>query len=222
MLLAIETTDRGGSVALARGERMVELHYEESDRNHSSRLMVVIDRILEKHGVDYEQLEQVAVATGPGSFTGIRLGVTTAKTLALACEAELVAASSLRLQVEFARGRQVDVESVIDARRGELYRQRFSVQDERIEATNRPQLITPGNLKEELEGEEDLLIIYRDRSWEPDPESWPGGVKFYPPPLNRPLAAALVSFAQKEGETVASEKVKPLYVRRSDAQRAKG
>ena len=222
MLLAIETTDRGGSVALSRGDRMVELQYEESKRNHSRRLMPLVDSILDKHSVSYGEIDRLAVATGPGSFTGIRLGVTTAKSLALACEAELVAVSNLRLQVEFARGRDGVVESIIDARRGELYRQRFRTAGEEVAAENDPHLVTPANLKEELEGQEDILLICRDRSWQPQPDSWPEGVSFYPSSLFRPLAAALVSYAREVEETVPPEQAKPLYVRRSDAQRAGG
>lgn len=224
MLLAIETTDRGGSVALAQNNRLLELNFEESQRHQSERIMPLIDTVLEKHQVDYEQIEHLAVATGPGSFTGIRLGVTTAKTLALTCDSDLVAVSNLRLQAEYICGWEGTVVSVVDARRGELYWQKFSFNSEKIKARNKPQLITPGDLKDEMNDDDEAIMVYRDRSWEPVVSEWPENVIFYSAILVRPLAAALVNIARKrvkKGRAESPGNVKPLYIRSSDARREK-
>ncbi|MGM0381808.1 MAG: tRNA (adenosine(37)-N6)-threonylcarbamoyltransferase complex dimerization subunit type 1 TsaB, partial [bacterium] len=198
-------------------------YFEESKRNHSARLMPFIDEILKKHDLDYGQIDRLAVSTGPGSFTGIRLGVTAAKSLALACEARLVAATNLRLQVEYVRNCSAVVESVIDARRGELYRQKFELEAGEVKKINEPHLITPGDLKAEV-GVEEVMMVYRNRSWQPVPDDWPENVRFYSPVLSRSLAAPLAKLAGERfesGRDVDPDRVKPLYIRRSDAQRSR-
>ncbi|MGI5832769.1 MAG: tRNA (adenosine(37)-N6)-threonylcarbamoyltransferase complex dimerization subunit type 1 TsaB [Thermoguttaceae bacterium] len=94
-LLAIETTELRGSVAVAEGGiLLVERPLAENQRSAQS-LVPAIESILESQGWTPPELDAIAVAVGPGSFTGLRVGVTTAKVLAWACRAELFGVDTL-------------------------------------------------------------------------------------------------------------------------------
>jgi tRNA threonylcarbamoyladenosine biosynthesis protein TsaB len=214
MLLAVEATDRGGSIALARDDRIVDLVYENSQVTHSERLMPTIDELLEKRDVDYEDLGEIAVARGPGSFTAIRLAVTTAKSLAMVCDADLHVPSTLRVMAEYARGPGSLVTSVLDARRGEYYVQSFRFDEDGTEPVDEPHLVVP----EELSTTEESLVVFRGR--DQDRPDFEGTV--LPEAVSRPLASGLVSIATStDRERVENpDAAAPCYVRKSDAQRS--
>ncbi len=93
--LAIETTGRCGSIAILQGEEILEtINLPETTRTAAS-LAVHLDEILGKHRDGSRPIELVSVADGPGSFTGLRIGVTTAKSLCYALKIPLVAVDSL-------------------------------------------------------------------------------------------------------------------------------
>lgn len=96
-------------------------------KGHAERLMDIIDRALGEAAVDVTQLDRIAVNIGPGSFTGVRVGVATARALALATNAHCVGISSLRAIASQHRRLhpQTPVLATIDARRGEAYAQVF-------------------------------------------------------------------------------------------------
>jgi tRNA threonylcarbamoyladenosine biosynthesis protein TsaB len=224
MLLAIEASDRGGGIAFAEEGSIIELEYENSRRTHSERLMPIIDSLLKKRGRSYDDITAIAVSRGPGSFTAIRLGVTTAKTLAFCCGVPLISASNLRLLAEFGRNCGMPVEAVMGARRGELYRQRFLPGPDGLEAGFEPQLIRPEQLIRELNDGEDVLLVYRGRGWSGEEENWSENVRVYPPRLAQVLVAPLANLALERlqrGEQDDIDELRPSYIRRSDAQRSR-
>lgn len=224
MLLAIEATDRGGGVALVRDNEIIELVCETSTRTHSERLMSQIDSMLKKRDIEYQQIDCIAVSTGPGSFTAIRLGVTTAKTLAYCCDASLVGVSNLRLLAEYGAGPVRRLESAICARRGELYRQSFKQQSGKITPLSEPHLIKPEDLRQELNDGPEVLLLYRGRNWRPDLKQWSENVVFYPAFMSDILVSSLIEVASRRFERGATDRVdhiSPCYIRRSDAQRSK-
>lgn len=94
-LLAIETTGLRGSVACADGKKLLGFEFLRTDQRSAQSLIPAIETILKSHGWSPADLDGIAVAVGPGSFTGLRVGVTTAKVLAWACGATLYGIDSL-------------------------------------------------------------------------------------------------------------------------------
>ncbi len=85
--IAIETSSRAGGVALGLGERLLGARDFDSDKRHATQLLVHLRDLLGEHGFSPGQLAEVYVSLGPGSFTGTRVGVTVARTLAQALQA---------------------------------------------------------------------------------------------------------------------------------------
>jgi tRNA threonylcarbamoyladenosine biosynthesis protein TsaB len=221
VILAIDSTDRGGSIALTDEGTVVALRHEHSRRTHSERLMPIIEQLLEEQELDYQSLDGLAVATGPGSFTAIRLGVTTAKTLAEVSDLPLVAVSSLRLLAEYGRSHPGLIRSVIDARRGELYVQDF-VDNGTLESAGVPSLVEPDTFLEDCATMDNLMVVPRGRSWSPEEQDWPDSVRLFPDALARPLALPLARVAHRRfeaGDADDRRRVTPNYVRDSDAKR---
>ena len=122
-LLAFDTATPATAVALTTGSLRRELRHDPAPGErpgHAAHVLDLARRLLDEAGLAFADLDRIAVGTGPGTFTGLRIGVATARALAQATGAELVGVSTLRAVAEGARGEQ-PVLAVLDARRGEAF-----------------------------------------------------------------------------------------------------
>ena len=121
-LLAIDTASEACSVGIVVGERTV-LRTENAGRAHAERLMGMIEAAAGEAGLTVSDIDRIAVTVGPGSFTGVRIGIAAARGLALVTGAEMVGISTLAVHAEDARttAGALPVLAVIVAGRGELY-----------------------------------------------------------------------------------------------------
>jgi len=129
VILAIDTTSEFGSIALTDGARTVEEMLLHSPDGFGHILYQHLEQLLARRGVTVQQMDCFAAASGPGSFTGVRVGLTAAKGLAEATGKKVVAVSNLRALAFF--GSAPLRATVLDARRGEVY---GAVYNERLEA----------------------------------------------------------------------------------------
>jgi len=118
-ILALDTTGEFGSIALAVDGRVVEEVALHSPEGFGHVLFDQVDCLLRRHKLRLQDIEGYASASGPGSFTGVRIGLTAAKGLAEANGRRVVAVSNLQALASFG-ARQLRA-PVIDARRGEIY-----------------------------------------------------------------------------------------------------
>ena len=123
LLLAIETATRVCSVALARGAEVLRVHANSDARLHSERLLPMLDALLGEAGVKLAEIEAFAISIGPGSFTGLRIGLATVKAFALADGRPVAAVSTLAALCASAEDAQLagPVAALLDARRGAYY-----------------------------------------------------------------------------------------------------
>ena len=118
-ILAIDTTGEVGSIALARGPQVVEEVEIASADGFAHVVFGEIEALLARHAVTLRDVHGFASASGPGSFTGVRVGLTAVKGLAEATGRKVVAVSNLQALASF--GTRALRAPVIDARRGEMY-----------------------------------------------------------------------------------------------------
>jgi len=132
-LLAVDTTTSSGSVALLEDRRLVGEIAGESGTTHSARLLGAVDHLLRSEGLAIADIGAFAVAAGPGSFTGIRIGLSTVKALAFASGKPVVPVSSLRaLALKLALAGAPLVCPVLDAKKGEVYAALFEMSAGRL------------------------------------------------------------------------------------------
>jgi tRNA threonylcarbamoyladenosine biosynthesis protein TsaB len=131
LILNIETATEICSVALSNGEEIIDYRENSEGKSHASLLTVFIDEILKAHQTKVEDLSAVAISMGPGSYTGLRIGVSVAKGLCYAHNTPLLAISTLQIMVN----QFIDLKGqqalnfpehallcpMIDARRHEVY-----------------------------------------------------------------------------------------------------
>lgn len=120
-VLIIDTSNHVLGVAIMKNEQLIGQIVTNLNKNHSARLMPAIDKLMAEVDMQVEDLDQISVAKGPGSYTGVRIGLTTAKTLAWALQVPVVGVSSLEAlayQGQFFDGL---ICPFFDARRGLVY-----------------------------------------------------------------------------------------------------
>ena len=126
LILSVETATLAGSVALSRGEEIVAVLEGDSGISHSNTLLNDIDKLLREARVDLSEIDLFAVATGPGSFTGLRIGIATVKGLAATLDRSCAGVPTLHA-VALSAGASERSVALLPAGRGEVFAQLFSV-----------------------------------------------------------------------------------------------
>ena len=140
LILCIETGTDICSVGLSRDGELISLRESDEGRDHARNVALFVDELLRENDIAAEELSAVAVGMGPGSYTGLRIGVSFAKGLCYGLQIPLVAVGSLDSMVQVAREDHeagiIDVDNwsdavlcpMVDARRMEVYTQMFDTQ----------------------------------------------------------------------------------------------
>src|SRR3954469_19664546 len=124
--LAIETSGRTGSVAVAQDGVVLAEETFPHGLKHAAGLVPMIDRLCRAAGWGPGDVEEIYVSAGPGSFTGLRVGVTVAKTLAFATGAKLIAVPTVEVLARNAPAEATDVVIVLDAKRDQIFTARLT------------------------------------------------------------------------------------------------
>jgi tRNA threonylcarbamoyladenosine biosynthesis protein TsaB len=195
---------------------------------HATRLLVLADELLERAGIDWPQVQRVAAGAGPGTFTGLRVGLATAHGLAQSLGAELVAVSSLQALARSAQqgGFRSPLLAVIDARRGEVFAAAYGADAQELLA---PRPVAPESLGE-LPAQVAALAGCAAGGW---PAVGDGAVRYRPvleaagivpapqgSPLHRVSARAICELGAAMPLPSSPAEVLPDYRRRPDAELA--
>jgi len=139
-ILQIETSTQVCSVALSIDGKTVSLKEESGQNLHASNLTLFIDEVIKNAGLTYRELDAVAVSKGPGSYTGLRIGVSTAKGLCYALDIPLIAVETLKMMAVGFLFEHPAYKGLacpmIDARRMEVYTSVFDAKLSVLETTS--------------------------------------------------------------------------------------
>lgn len=149
-VLAIDTSTNVLGVAVANEQGIIGEQITYTKRNHSVRAMPTVEELLAECGMKPSDLERIVVAKGPGSYTGVRIGVTIAKSLAWSLGIELVGVSSLEALALNGRYFNGYVCPVFDARRGQLYTSLFKAENGEVTRVQDDQNISAKDFAEGL------------------------------------------------------------------------
>ena len=236
LILGIETATRAGGVAVARGEQVLASRTGDAGVSHSTNLLEMIEEVLHQAQVKISEVDLFAVAEGPGSFTGLRIGLATVKAFAAHLNRKVAGVSTLAA-VAHASAAEGEIIALLPAGRGEVFAQRFSVDKGNVEAMDHPRHLSPSAVMERY-GEIERLTVAGEgvRMFEKRgvPPSGGGEEKKSEPPkggtpnqrwividesLNLAPSIALLGLRNHgEGKSVAPEELHAVYVRASDAE----
>ena len=224
-LVALDTTARAGSVALAIDSSVIEARTGDASRTHGERLPGDILDLLSAHGLRAADIDVYAVAAGPGSFTGLRVGIASIQGLALANSRRVVAVSALEALAHVAaRDRSSSTSltgALIDAQRGEIFGALYRGKAEAaapLVALPQPAIAewTPLLAGAGMLAIGDGAARYRDVL-----EAALGERVRFSEPLVPQLAPAIAEMAHElasAGATIAPHAIVPIYIRRPDAE----
>ncbi len=222
-LLAIDTVTEGCSAALLyKGE--IHERYEVTPRGHSQRILPMVDELLTQSELKLAQMDAIVMDRGPGSFTGVRIGVSVVQGLAFAAELPVISISSLAALAQAAHQQQgcEQVLSVIDARMGELYWGYYQLTKGRM-CLQSEEAVSPVNAINQQMGEwlavgsgcqtyrEELSALAGVRCLDAEREDYP-------------RAAALLELARfdwAEKKLLSAEQAQPVYLRNNVAKKPK-
>jgi tRNA threonylcarbamoyladenosine biosynthesis protein TsaB len=222
LLLAVDTATPRVSVALGRSGEVLGDVSLDGGRRHAEQLAPAIEYLCSEVGVALRQLAAIAVGLGPGLFTGLRVGVTTARMMAQTLRIPVIGVPSLDLIAYPLRHTSRIVVPVIDARRHEVFYACYRTVPGGVQRITSYEVRSPDALAGELAalGEDTLLagdgaLRYREELGRLD------RVELAGPGAASPSAAALVELASARYEREEFDPpadVHPLYLRRSDAE----
>lgn len=132
-ILAIDTSNHTLGISLVRDDTVIGESITYLKKNHSVRAMPTVEALMKECGVVPSDLSKIVVAKGPGSYTGVRIGVTIAKTLAWTLSIPISAVSSLETLAANAQYFDGWISPIFDARRGQVYTGLYMFKDGKIE-----------------------------------------------------------------------------------------
>lgn len=224
LLLAFETSAKAGSVALMQDGKLLAESYQNTGLTHSQTIMSMAQDMLKSCGYTAQDVNAVAVAAGPGSFTGVRIGVAAAKGFAWGSQLPCYGVSTVEamaLQLGIYEGIVV---SVMDARRSQVYNAVFEARQGTLHRLCQDRAISLADLGKELEVYEKPIFLVGDGSilcYNTLKEQIPGLI--LPPEHKMHQRAAGVALAAMEqiqqGMDGNAAALEPNYLRLSQAER---
>lgn len=222
-ILCVDTSSNNCSLAVVTEDALlgeVNINY---NLQHSTLLMPLIEELLQRLDMEAKDINALAVSTGPGSFTGLRIGLAAMKGIATGLQVPLYAADSLKVLAYGAFGFQGLIVPMVDALRGGFYTGIYRFNKEHLETLHEPVILTFDELKERLKDETQPILILGDAQTKLSPEAlcFQENVLPAPPVLNIPKAANLAYLLKERiarGESEDIHTLVPLYLRKSQAE----
>lgn len=221
-ILAFESSAVSASVALTDGDKLIAQSFQNCGLTHSRTLLPMAESLLENCGFALSAVDAFAVAAGPGSFTGIRIGVSTVKGLAFGVDRPCVPVSTLEAMACGARALGGSLCCVMDARAGQVYQAFFEAATGAVTRLCDDRAIKLAELAEEIREKPQFLVGDGAELCYNNLNKSCAKLTLAPPELRYPsgygvAAAALPRLAR--GETCTPQQLDAVYLRRPQAER---
>ncbi len=223
-ILAVDTSATAASVAIADENKIIGAFSINTALTHSQTLIPMIDNLLDKTGLGTNDIDAIAVNAGPGSFTGVRIGVAAVKGLAFNRNLPCISVSTLHSMAFNMLGCECVVCAVMDARCSQVYNAMFRLSGDKVERLTEDRALALSDLKIELQKYNEKVVLVGD------------GAKICSDYLGKELdnvflasvnnriqnASSVVCAAFEmftRGETMTASELMPTYLRLPQAQR---
>ena len=224
LILALESSAKAASAALCRDGVLIAQSQQCSGLTHSCTLLPMAEQMLKNTDTKLADVDAIAVARGPGSFTGIRIGVSAAKGLAFAADKPCAAVSTLEAMARNVAHMDALVVCAMDARRSQIYNALFTSEHGRLTRRTPDRAIGLAELAEELRSEPLPLVIVGDGAVLCEKALTESGLpcRLAPPQLVMQNAMSVALCAEdlaRAGKLVSAQELLPVYLRPPQAQR---
>lgn len=216
-IIAIDASTEACSVAL-QWQGKVYHRFELCPQSHSTLLLPMIDEVLKEAACSLNQLDGLAFGRGPGSFTGVRIGIGVAQGLAFSADLKVVGVSTLQTMAQqaYQEHQQKKVIAAIDARMSEVYLAAFEVKDQLMLPVTDETVIAPAKAKDYLSNQRTYNFGVGS-GWQAYPEILDDLIENADNVVvNFPDARFMLPIAElefKQGRSVSAEQAQPVYVR---------
>lgn len=223
-ILALETSAKSVSAAVVDNGCVLCSTYQNTGLTHSRTLMPMVDGMLRSAELTCRDMELIAVAHGPGSFTGLRIGVSAAKGLAWALDLPCCGVSTLLAMAQNLRHVDTDIVCAMDARRSQIYNAIFRAENGVLRRLQADRAVSLEQLAQELRGNDHPLMVVGDGAQLCCTYLRQQGFdcRMAPPALVMQNAVGTALAAEElaaEGQTVSARDLVPVYLRLSQAER---
>lgn len=214
-ILVLDTATEACSVALLHRGRITSLD-ELSPRAHTQRILPMIDQLLQNEGISIKQVELLGFGRGPGSFTGVRVGVGIAQGLAMGAELPVVAISNLLAMAEavYQQSGKTEVVALIDARMNEVYFAQFSRSDTGWQEIVPEQVCSPEKAIRQIQLAHNPIVV--GTGWQAYSAFSEANLPLVVSDITLPSAQfmlPLVIKADERGQTQSAMDIEPVYLR---------
>lgn len=215
-LLAVDTSNKIASVAVFEDNKFLGEKITDDQKTHSEKFLPIVDELLNELNLNINDIDMFAVSVGPGSFTGIRIGVATVKGMAQALDRKVISVTSLEGLIEMVESENVC--AIINAKHGNVYTQ--------IKYKNKleePDFMTIDQLLNELKNREEEFIIVGDATSEFE-EIFKNNIKceIFEEKIKTSLyigKSALNKYLRDENAVKSPNEINPIYLRKAQPDR---
>ena len=224
-ILGIDSSGLVASAAIADEKNIIAEFTVNNKQTHSQTLLPMIEKVVDMSGIELEQIDAIAIAAGPGSFTGLRIGSATAKGIGLALKKPVVSVPTLEGLAYRVSVFDGIICPIMDARRNQVYTGIYKMDKGNLVCLSEQKAVDIHEIMEELEKYDEKVIFLGDgveAQRETIEKEFKKEYCFAPIHLSKQSAAAVavlgdIYFSQGKAEDAAEHK--PIYLRKSQAER---
>ena len=220
-ILSLESSAVSAAACLTDGEKLIASAFQNNGLTHSRTLLPLAANVLESVGLTPADVDAFAVAAGPGSFTGLRIGVATVKGLALGTNKPCVGVSTLEAMAHGLAGIDGVYDCVMDARAGQVYHARFRREGDVLERLCPDRAVTIDELGAEIGTKPEILVgDGADLCYNKLHTICPA-LRIAPPHLRWPSAYGVAMAALpllEAGKTLSPQELDAIYLRKPQAE----
>ncbi len=219
IILGVECSALSAGAAVLENGKLVAENFVNCGLTHSETLMPMIDSALKMAGKDIDDVDLIAVSDGPGSFTGLRIGIGTVKGLAMGAGKKVLGVSPLRALCFGVKGFGGKIAALMDARRGQVYCAVYKWESDKLTEITEPSAMPLSELLMSLKDEEVMYVGDGASAFKEEIKEKQGNNAYFPSESFLFQRASFIAAAAEGHEGIDEKLLQPFYLRRPQAER---
>ncbi|MEG0857135.1 MAG: tRNA (adenosine(37)-N6)-threonylcarbamoyltransferase complex dimerization subunit type 1 TsaB [Terrisporobacter sp.] len=222
-ILGIDTSTMAANVAVLEDDKLICEYSVNTKKTHSQKLMPMMENMLNLSDIDITEIDAIGICVGPGSFTGLRIGMATAKAMAHVNNIPIIGVNSLEILGENMNLCSKKICSILDAQRNQVYTAKYILEDNKIKEVEEVSIAQIDNLLQELEATKEEWVIIGEAVYKyKDKIENISNITMSSPVNNITKASSLCTIARNkmmENKDIHNcYDINPMYIRKSQAE----